>query len=92
MIGASGNVNSLISGELIARGSIREGGERPVREEEANQAAGRGDSVSLSAEAIALARNVPPAGETSESGGEDRREARSTAESGRRRGGIDILA
>lgn len=92
MIGASGNVNSLVSGELVARSPLRGGGERPVREEEANQAAGRGDSVSLSAEAIALARNVPPAGEASESGGEDGREARSNAGSGSRSGGIDILA
>ncbi|KAB2891173.1 MAG: hypothetical protein F9K32_05570 [Desulfobulbaceae bacterium] len=92
MIGASGNVNSLVSGELVARSPLREGGERPAREEEANQAAGRGDSVSLSAEAIALARNVPPAGEASETGGEERREARSAGNGGGRSGGIDILA
>jgi hypothetical protein len=92
MIGAAGNINPLAAGELVPRQPRPDNTGASVQQEEVNLAGSRGDAVSLSAEAIALARAVPPAGEASETGGEERRETRSDGDEGARGGKIDIRA
>lgn len=66
MIGETTSYTSTVQSERIARENS--GGEttRKERDGEVSQQDISSDTVSLSAEAVALARNVPPASESSE--------------------------
>ncbi len=92
MIGAAGSINPLAAGELVPRQSRPEDGAAFARQQEADLASAPGDAVNLSAEAIALARNVPPAGETPSAGEEQGRQGRDSEEGSGRGGRIDIRA
>ena len=66
MIGETGGVTTTINSERIFRENSGEETRRREGEGEVTEQAASSDTVSISAEAIALARNVPPAGEASE--------------------------
>lgn len=65
MIGEANALNSTIQTERLFRQNSGEAAERPDEQQDVSQQNGGTDSVSFSPEAIALARNVAPAGETS---------------------------
>ena len=92
MIGAAGSINPLAAGELVPRQPRPEDDAAFARQQEADLAFAPGDAVSLSAEASALARNVPPAGEAAAAGEQDGRQGRGSGEEGERGGRIDIRA
>ena len=90
MIGESGSVSSLVSSEKLYRDNLTGGSGRQARDDEKSQTPSFVDSVSISSQAIALSRNVPPAGESpeSENGSDSERQAEA-AEYNRQRN-IDI--
>lgn len=89
MIGASGSISTLVSSEKLYRETPSERPRRPEENGE-SQTSGITDSVSLSPAAIALARNVPPAGESSESGENTETERQPESTEFSRMGSIDI--
>jgi len=90
MIGESGSVSTLINSEKLYRENLTSGNGRQAKDSGSPEAQSFADSVSISPRAIALARNVPPAGESSESGsGTETERQPETAESSRP-GNIDI--
>lgn len=91
MVGEIGAFNNAIQSERIYRDS---GGEAAVRQDnqrEVTQQDGPVDSVALSSEAIALATNVPPVGEGSETQVTSEQESTSSPpQQEQRAGSIDI--
>ncbi len=92
MIGESGGVSTLVSNERLNREILTGPAGRQAKEDTGDQAVSLADSVSISPEAIALARNAPPAGESSENGSSTESERQSEALENSRKRGIDIRA
>lgn len=90
MIGEAGSISTLVNTERLQRDPVNGASGRREEEGESGQGQGASDSVSLSPEAIALARNVPPAGEASEDGDSTESERQAETAESSRRGGIDI--
>lgn len=90
MIGASGSISTLVSSERLYRENPGDGVNRLEKNSESGQDSAVSDSVSLSPAALALARNVPPAGEASESGGGTETERQPESSESLRMGTIDI--
>jgi hypothetical protein len=90
MIGASGSISTLVSSERLYRENPGEGANRLEKNNESGEASGVSDSVSLSPAALALARNVPPAGESSENGSSAEAERQPESAESLRMGSIDI--
>jgi hypothetical protein len=90
MIGESGSVSTLVSSEKVYRDNLTGGSGRQVQDDESSRTPSFADSVSISPQAIALSRNVPPAGEASESGNGQDSERQPEAAEYKRQGNIDI--
>ena len=89
MIGEAGSVSTLINAEKLYRESMTGG---TGRQEEGNQdqnGPSLADSVTISPQAIAMSRNVPPTGESSENGSSPESERQPEA-SEYRQGSVDI--
>ncbi len=90
MIGESGNVSALVNSEKLSRDNLNGGTGRQAKDSGSSQTLSSADSVSLSPEAIAMARNAPPAGEASENGSGTESERRPETAESSRKGNIDI--
>lgn len=92
MIGESGSVSSLVNSEKLYRDNLTGGSGRQNRDDEKSRNPSFADSVSISPQAIALSRNVPPAGESSESENSADSERQAEAAEYSRQRNIDIRA
>ena len=90
MIGESRSVSTLVNSEKVYRDNLTGGSGRQVQDDESSRTPSFADSVSISPQAIALSRNVPPAGEASESGNGQDTERQPEAAEYKRQGNIDI--
>ncbi len=90
MVGEIGVFNNTIQSERTYRDNGGEAASRQDNQREVTQQDGPVDSVALSSEAIALATNVPPTGEITETLATSEQEAAPPVQQEQQAGSIDI--